>query len=210
MIKFSLMNNEGHLENQLICKIGYHGTSVSNADLIKSNGFTISQNESHWLGQGVYFFEDDFHEAERWTLYVCKRANGVVFKARIIVKENNYLDLNTRSGIKRLNDWFEGGKLELSQGIVLLPSSDEDEYRLVCTLIDLSVPPHIHVISKAISPTDDEKWGSTYIDKDFRDLYAFRLTHTQICVRELSCIEIIKDLKVEKDEKFKRITRSIG
>ena len=42
-------------------EIGYHGTCSKHKDSIESNGFDPAKcnyRADHWLGQGVYFFDD--------------------------------------------------------------------------------------------------------------------------------------------------------
>ena len=38
--------------------VGYHNTESDNVDDIIANGFVCKKNEKHWLGQGIYFFND--------------------------------------------------------------------------------------------------------------------------------------------------------
>ena len=46
----------------------YHGTSLQNAESILENGFKISQGNDYWLGDGVYFFEEDAEMAIDWCI----------------------------------------------------------------------------------------------------------------------------------------------
>ncbi len=36
--------------------IGYHGTDFANTHTILSDNYQISEGDTHWLGDGVYFF----------------------------------------------------------------------------------------------------------------------------------------------------------
>ena len=50
-------------------EIGYHGTCSKHKDSIESNGFDPAKcnyRADHWLGQGVYFF-DDYEKALWWS-----------------------------------------------------------------------------------------------------------------------------------------------
>ena len=38
--------------------IGYHNTESDNVEDIITNGFKYRKNEKHWLGQGIYFFDN--------------------------------------------------------------------------------------------------------------------------------------------------------
>jgi len=49
---------------------GFHGTSREVAELILNNGaqyFQLSQNEYDWLGDGVYFWENNLTRAMTWA-----------------------------------------------------------------------------------------------------------------------------------------------
>ncbi|HET7229515.1 MAG TPA: hypothetical protein VFJ16_05900 [Longimicrobium sp.] len=47
--------------------IGYHGTSVENAERILARGFQASRNDYDWLGDGAYFFQDAPARAAEWA-----------------------------------------------------------------------------------------------------------------------------------------------
>ena len=44
----------------------YHGTDLKCAESIRTNGFVPRYSSEHWLGNGIYFFEDRAL-AEWWT-----------------------------------------------------------------------------------------------------------------------------------------------
>ncbi|MCD5406232.1 MAG: hypothetical protein LRZ99_00885 [Desulfotomaculum sp.] len=49
--------------------LGFHGTTVANAEKILQEGrFKISADEDEWLGEGVYFFENDIKQAYYWCV----------------------------------------------------------------------------------------------------------------------------------------------
>lgn len=88
--------------------IGYHGTLSSACDNISKNGldpaFVIKRTD-HWLGQGVYFF-DDIEIAKWWA--ECKKKNlqclVVVYEAEIVAKKEKVLDLDDNSQVKLFCD----------------------------------------------------------------------------------------------------------
>jgi hypothetical protein len=47
--------------------IGFHGTSKSNYEGIKRQGFLLSDNSYDWLGVGFYFFQDAPNRAKEWA-----------------------------------------------------------------------------------------------------------------------------------------------
>jgi hypothetical protein len=47
---------------------GYHATDINNIELIKNNGFIESEaSKGHWLGRGIYFFENLYYAVE-WEI----------------------------------------------------------------------------------------------------------------------------------------------
>lgn len=83
------------------CK-GYHATAKENIKSILTNGFYMSKpKSSHWLGKGIYFFEDLYYAVEWQIIGVLKREveefDELNRKSGIIVSEidmENYETLN--------------------------------------------------------------------------------------------------------------------
>lgn len=98
--------------------IGYHGTDFANTHTILSDNYQISEGDTHWLGDGVYFFvesvltnaEKAIELAEKWAIAQSwdndtkkyKYNQYTVMASKIEVKEENFLDLTTADGIKTL------------------------------------------------------------------------------------------------------------
>lgn len=92
---------------------GYHGTDNAHVRSILTTGFKLSVDDSHWLGDGVYFFlkgKSDYPEkqAEQWAISRAwdkdTRSNKYdhfsVLKAEILVEELNFLDLTVPEGLE--------------------------------------------------------------------------------------------------------------
>lgn len=51
----------------------YHGTKKTNANVILSSSkFNKSRGDRHWLGDGIYFYLEEFY-AYNWLVYECKK-----------------------------------------------------------------------------------------------------------------------------------------
>ena len=62
----------------------FHGTNLEDAKNIVANGFQTSRSKAHYLGDGVYFFEDQFEEALAWANnWHGKRPPVAVIKATV-------------------------------------------------------------------------------------------------------------------------------
>lgn len=84
--------------------IGYHGTDKSVADDIVNNGFTCKTNKEHWLGDGIYLYQD-IELAKWWTTNPTKKhgieiKEPVIIECHIEVDEDKVLDLTTLQGYK--------------------------------------------------------------------------------------------------------------
>lgn len=61
----------------------FHGTNLSNARIIKEEGFKVKMNKRHWLGNGIYFFED-YSLAKWWTTNPSENFGTIVDQPAII------------------------------------------------------------------------------------------------------------------------------
>lgn len=77
----------------------YHGTCQKYLKNIRENGLDpkyTKYRQDHWLGQGVYFFED-YNKALWWARTTSKQnsnCGSVVFEANIIASDEKVLDLD--------------------------------------------------------------------------------------------------------------------
>jgi len=92
---------------------GYHGTDNAHVRSILTTGFNLSIDDSHWLGDGVYFFLHGKNnhpetQAEQWAILQAwdkdthsnKYDHFSVLKAEISVEESNCLDLTEPAGLE--------------------------------------------------------------------------------------------------------------
>jgi hypothetical protein len=75
--------------------LAHHGTSAEAAAFILREGFQSSQNAYDWLGDGSYFWENNFHRAEAWALQ--NHTDPVVIEVQLDLE--NCIDLTDP-------DWF--------------------------------------------------------------------------------------------------------
>lgn len=80
-------------------EIGYHGTCTRHRYSIEDGGFDPAKckhRSDHWLGQGVYFFDD--YEKARWWASNSSSQNGncggVIFQSLIEADDEEVLDLD--------------------------------------------------------------------------------------------------------------------
>lgn len=95
--------------------IAYHGTKNENISSILNNGFNQSVSTSkkeHWLGKGIYFYEDLYYAVE-WN-YCNADSDSVTYKdlclkygiimVRIDIENFSVLDLNSGLGYDTYNN----------------------------------------------------------------------------------------------------------
>lgn len=72
--------------------LGYHGTLKKHDKSIRKSGFRKSN--SGWLGEGVYFFQEDFELALLWAKKKYNTQHVVAIKNNIKATEKNLLDIS--------------------------------------------------------------------------------------------------------------------
>lgn len=96
MIQYHKMTKYNVQRDKMEAEI-YHGTDYRNAVKIKSEGFTYKPNKEHWLGNGVYFYQD-YSLAKWWTQNPTSKFGTKVEKPAILcckieVDDNKILNL---------------------------------------------------------------------------------------------------------------------
>lgn len=178
------------MDYNLLSINGFHGTHEKAAVAIcESNTYTYNHRDDHWLGQGVYFFKDDPDQAMSWAYSQVENGEkACVIKSMIKVEDEAILDLDTRTGIfkldsliKRHRSLFE--EFDLSLGV---PKENGDsEKRLRCMIYDL-LPSDIKVIQKYFDIKNQPK----VIKNPLMGTLGINMFSVQVCVRDQSVIDI--------------------
>ncbi|MCM1267553.1 MAG: hypothetical protein NC302_06580 [Bacteroidales bacterium] len=90
----------------------YHGTDLKNAKKILNGNFKIKKNEEHWLGNGVYFFEDD-SLAKWWTTKPTAKfgtsqiTTPAVIECQIEIEKQDILDLRCLEDYKFFSEIYK-------------------------------------------------------------------------------------------------------
>lgn len=176
--------------------VAYHGTLREFAENIREKGFTPKIRKNHWLGQGVYFY-DEF-ELAHWFIAINSKTDpqkklgsgeiGII-KVNLGCSTEKILDLDTVQGInffyQSIKDlWTELGTL------TFLP----DEHVIRCALLDIICEVYgFHVVLKTF-----EKPNPTYGNVDTarfdQEIFPVNIKYKerQVCVRNTECINIIE------------------
>lgn len=193
--------------------VGFHGTLRENKDSIENEGFKKSmstENRKHWLGDGVYFFEDEYYAVE-WNILDIKRQEKkgiylkifdyVIFRARIKCNINKLIDMSSPEGIilykylknKLKEKYIKEGKQEQ------IAKLDERSAKFWMTaLSDNGFFDEFDVIIASYARTKQKEEKS---DDDFIENH-----QRQICVREFKCINNVKEYNdIDRIEDLYRI-----
>lgn len=160
----------------------YHGTDEqSAARIMVGKAFTPSKGDRHWLGDGIYFFENDKTGAVRWCLLIkkCKPKEVRVIEVTIRVDDENVFDL-TRV------DHFETFH-KIAQELILSHKKTGDRREItngqIINFICRNASPEIYVVRNAMrvrtlsNYNGQRDWG-----------FAFDLQSIWLAVRTNACI----------------------
>lgn len=189
---------------------GYHGTCSKYKYSIETEGFDPAKckyRSDHWLGQGVYFFDD--YEKALWWAGTISDQNGncgkVVFQSLIEAPDDEVLNLDDNHQLdsflsELFNDWEE---IEKSCGGTM-PIFESKKFRAVY----FDYYKHKNGISVIISTFQKDIAGYTIKrnplekekQKKLMNIIGIRFKERQICVSKKECITSTKMVYDEEDE----------
>ncbi len=184
---------------------GYHTTHRNNVKSILNNGFYMSPpSKGHWLGKGVYFFEDLYYAIEWKIIGVLKKQyieneeelkKASILLTKIDVKDYEMVDLSTPYGCDIFDTFLD----------VIKQNYSEEEYKNILKKGDKYIIAALEKLEnvkkeKYLSEFDvvcaDYDRGIIKKDKAKEDNFISG-TQKQICVKNLRAI--VKTEKVKED-----------
>lgn len=195
------------LTNNLV--IGYHGCDQSTCDQLINNQseIQISTNPYDWLGNGFYFWENDYQRALDWAL--SKKKRGRIKDPAVVgaaINLGNCCDLLYSPHQQYLKPYYKTLEEKYFQLNLTLPKnenipSDQHGQKLLRNL-DCALIEHMHEYLEMIAKADLEQHGLTNIvpfdtircafsegGPLFEGSLFLDRSHIQICVRNLTCIK---------------------
>ncbi len=166
----------------------FHGTDHQSAESICYKGFRLPSKlrKDHYLGQGVYFFREDWQQARVWAGIKIERVGQLkgsrarVIRAYIRVPEGKFLNLDTRWGIQKLTQHLQTIQNKLEEEGKTITGSPQ---MIRCFIMDLLPKEQFYVIQRTFSVP------SKYDNIDLLQKMGLPLLAVQICVRDLSVIK---------------------
>lgn len=177
--------------------IGFHGCDQSVADILLSSDkptFKKSTNNYDWLGNGMYFWENDPNRAWEYILEVQKREKKRIINPTVVgavLDLGHCLNLVENRYISLVKDTFLGYKEKTKADGLELPvnksvsSSDHDNLfrHLDCAVIEF-----VHTLA-VVEPFDSVRGMFIEGGKVYEGAGFHEKTHVQIAIRNPEMIK---------------------
>lgn len=191
-------------------EIGYHGTCSKYRYNIESNGLDPKEckyRDDHWLGQGVYFF-DDYEKALWWATSISSQndnCGGIVFKSNIEAPDEEVLDLDDNKQL----DAFMTETLNTLEEVKnccpgKMPIFEDTKFRAV--FFDYykqqnGISVIIGTFQKEIAGyTTKRNYSDRELQKKIMNIIGIKFRERQICVSKKECIKETKLVYNEEEE----------
>jgi hypothetical protein len=174
--------------------LGYHGCDRGFGErLVRGETpFTPGIEEYHWLGSGVYFWEDDPLRALEWA--ESKKARGACDEPYVVgavIELGRCLDLTLRENLQLVRDVYSAFAEERKRLGLKLPENKKAKHDprdvKVLRYLDHAVIETVHKVSPV--PFDTVRGIFSEGDGVYPGSGILELTHSQIAVRNLACIK---------------------
>lgn len=191
-------------------EIGYHGTCLKYRNNIEEKGLDPAEcmyRDDHWLGQGVYFF-DDLDKAMWWATLISSHNNncgGIVFESNIEASEEEVLNLDDKRQLDAFITQTLGTLEEIKNNCSgQMPIFEDAKFRAV--LFDYYKKQN--KISVIIGTFQKDFAGYTVrrslyekeLQKKILNTIGIRFHERQICVSKKECIKSTKLVYNEEEE----------
>ena len=187
--------------------IAFHGCDKSTYDRVMiDEGFLQPSVEPFdWLGNGIYFWENNSVRALEWAKKHRKVKNPAVIGA--VIDPLYCLNFSDMSAVPLLKLGFEllqKDHIEANKEMPINKSRDDRDNDLVMRDLDCAVIErmHKHIKDKNMRPFDSVR--GVYVEGDpiFEGGRIMDKTHVQICIRNINCIKGYFRPLQELDEPF--------
>ena len=174
--------------------IGHHGCDRTLAEAVVTRRATLhpSRNDYDWLGNGIYFWENNPHRAREWAVSDRKHGTGRTGKMRepfvigAIIDPGNCLDLLEAESIAVVEESHAGLVRAYSAANLKVPQNTTSDGELVVRRLDCAVINHVHQLRHEEGDEAFDSVRAAFVEG--APLYGgagfHRRTHIQICVRD--------------------------
>lgn len=173
--------------------IGFHGCDMDVFERVIKHGESLkkSQNEYDWLGNGIYFWEQNYQRAYDWACKSPKIKKPAVIGA--VLDLGYCLNLTDSSSSERLKMGYNILKLRCEQANVEMPENipSEKVADILKRNLDCAVIQQIHDYNRENNLPEYDSVRGIFLEGDtaypgscFREK-----THVQICIINPNCIK---------------------
>lgn len=178
--------------------IGFHGCDqkVFDAVVTKGKALKSSTNNYDWLGNGIYFWEQNYERGLSWAREQAKR--GVIEKPAVIgaVIDLGYcLNLTDSRFIDLLEMEYKLFKEDAEAFGLEMPANEGRSSDKLLRKLDCAVVEHLHARiadlppEMGFEPFDSVRGLFSEGDPIYQGAGFKKKTHVQICVRNPNCIK---------------------
>ena len=177
---------------------GFHGLDreIAYKILNQEDDFRPSSNDYDWLGDGVYFWKNNFLRAKEYAEVASKRKNSNIkepFVIGAIIDLGNCLDLLDQRYINFLAEAYKYFKIDLeSQGLPMLENTQfgPNDFDFKKRDLDCAVIRHAHKLAEMEGVSFDSVRAAFWEGEEIYPGAGFRKgNHIQIAIRNLECIK---------------------
>lgn len=178
--------------------LGFHGCDKTVADQIIGGKEMMkpSVNNYDWLGNGLYFWENDPERALDYARFIKENPGRSQTKIEIpavigaVIDLGYCLNLLERNSIERLAIAYKGLKKSLKSSGLPMPQNLRplgEEYDVLLRKLDCAVIEYVHHINPG-RPYDSVRAAFWEGEPAYPDAGIMRKNHIQICIRNTNCI----------------------
>jgi hypothetical protein len=174
--------------------LGYHGCDSDVAEyILAGNDFKASMNDYDWLGPGIYFWESNPVRGLEFAkeLQSNPRGSRRIKKPTVIgavIDMGLCLDLTTSSGANQVRIAHDKLAQLITAAKAQMPVNSKD---LLRRNLDCAVIRTLHEIRKSAGEDEIDTIKGIFLEGEpiYPSAGFHEKTHSQICVRNLSCIK---------------------
>lgn len=172
--------------------LGFHGCDMSVYENVIKNGCHLkkSSNTYDWLGNGIYFWENNYQRALEWANLSPKIKTPAVIGS--IIDLGNCLNLTDYASVEFLKKGYEILKLRCEASNINLPENhafrDND---VLLRDLDCAVIQQIHDFNKETNRLEFDSVRGVFIEgaPAYSGSGFNEKTHIQLCVVNPNCIK---------------------
>lgn len=176
--------------------IGFHGCDQETYEKVINQNVNLkfSNNDYDWLGNGIYFWEQDLERAWEWAKQAATRTRGEIKKPAVIgavIDLGLCLNLLDDGCIDLLRQQYEMFKLSFELADKEVPKNIGKGKDLPLRKLDCAVIENLHNNRKKNNEPAFDSVRGVFFEGD--SIYPtsgfYQHSHIQICVRNPNCIK---------------------